>query len=80
MKTVSDTGRPRILLADDDAGILKAISRTLATDFHVVATVTNGRDALDIVPALDPDAVVLDARHFAIVALTSARCCSYPCS
>jgi len=56
----TDVVRPRVLLADDDAGILKAISRTLATEFEVVATVTDGRKALDAVPRLDPDVVVLD--------------------
>ena len=56
----TDVGRPRVLLADDDTGILKAISRTLATEFEVVATVTDGREALDAVPRLDPDVVVLD--------------------
>jgi DNA-binding NarL/FixJ family response regulator len=56
----ADVVRPRVLLADDDAGILKAISRTLATEFEVVATVTDGRKALDAVPRLDPDVVVLD--------------------
>src|SRR5262245_14606715 len=59
-KMPADTGRARILLADDDAGILKAISRTLASDFHVVATVTDGRQALDAVRRLDPDVAVLD--------------------
>lgn len=58
--TQADVGRPRVLLADDDAGILKAISRTLETDFDVVATVMDGRNALDAVPRLDPDVVVLD--------------------
>ena len=56
----ADAGRPRVLLADDDAGILKAISRTLAAEFDVVATVTDGRKALEAVPRLDPDVVVLD--------------------
>jgi CheY-like chemotaxis protein len=55
-----NTGRPRVLLADDDAGISRAISRALATDFEVVASVASGREALDIVPDLDPDVVVLD--------------------
>ena len=59
-KSPRDTGRPRVLLADDDARISKAISRTLATDFEVVATVTSGRQALDAVPRLDPDVIVLD--------------------
>ena len=49
-----------MLLADDDAAVLKAISRTLATDFEVVATVADGHKALDAVPRLDPDVVVLD--------------------
>ena len=56
----TDVVRPRVLLADDDAGILKAVSRTLAPEFEVVATVTDGRKALDAVPLLDPDVVVLD--------------------
>ena len=55
-----DTVRPRVLLADDDTSISKAISRTLATDFEVVATVTSGREVLDTVPDLDPDLIVLD--------------------
>ena len=59
-KNAADTGRPRVLLADDDASILRAISRTLAGDFEVVATVTDGRQALNAVPRLDPDIVVLD--------------------
>ena len=54
------TGRPRVLLADDDGGISRAISRTLAADFEVVASVTSGREAVDTVPHLDPDVVVLD--------------------
>ncbi len=49
-----------MLLADDDAGVLKAISRTLERDFDVVATVTDGQKALNAVPRLDPDVVVLD--------------------
>ena len=59
-KTAADTNRPRVLLADDDDGILKAISRTLASDFEVVATVTDGQQALDAVRRLDPDVAVLD--------------------
>jgi CheY-like chemotaxis protein len=59
-KSRRNTGRPRVLLADDDAGIAKAISRTLATDFDVVAMVSSGRQALDAVPHFDPDVVVLD--------------------
>src|SRR6185312_12287578 len=56
----SDARRPRVLVADDDAAIRNAVSRILAADFEVVATVSNGRQALDAVDTLDPDAVVLD--------------------
>src|SRR5262245_44071231 len=59
-ETAGDTARPRVLLADDDVGILKAISRTLKSDFEVVATVTDGQQAVDMAPRLDPDVVVLD--------------------
>ena len=44
--TAADTGRPRSVLADDNAGILKAISRMLASDFDDVAKVTDGHQAL----------------------------------
>jgi DNA-binding NarL/FixJ family response regulator len=39
---------------DDDARILKAVSRTLEPDFDVVATVTDGRKALQAVPFSTP--------------------------
>jgi DNA-binding NarL/FixJ family response regulator len=56
----ADTSRPTVVLADDDAGILAAISRTVAPDFQVVGTVTDGHQALDAVRRLDPDVAVLD--------------------
>ena len=52
--------KPTVLLADDDAGVLKAVARTLATDFDVVAAVGDGIQALDAVARLDPDFAVLD--------------------
>ena len=50
----ADVVRPRVLLADDDAGMLKAISRTLATDFEVVATVTDGTTLWTLCPVSTP--------------------------
>ena len=56
----SSGDRPTVLLVDDDAGILQAISRTVAPDFEVVSAVTDGYQAVDAVSRLAPDVVVLD--------------------
>ena len=56
----ADIRRPTVVLADDDRGILKAISRTLEADFDLLAAVADGREAVDAVSRLDPDVAVLD--------------------
>jgi DNA-binding NarL/FixJ family response regulator len=65
MRQIWDPGapmefRPRILLADDHAGILKNASILLESDFDVVGAVSDGRAAVDAVFKLRPDLVVLD--------------------
>lgn len=57
---MADVRKPTVLLVDDDVGILKAIHRIIAPEFEVVATVTNGLEAVDHVSRFDPDIVVLD--------------------
>jgi DNA-binding NarL/FixJ family response regulator len=52
--------RPRVVLADDNKAILESVNELLASDFDVVAAVSNGRAAFEAVVALKPDAVVLD--------------------
>jgi len=52
--------RPRVVLADDNQAILECVSRLLAADFDVVATVSDGQAAFDRVVSLRPEAVVLD--------------------
>ena len=52
--------RPRVVLADDNQAILKSVSQLLATNFDVVATVSDGQAAFDAVVTLRPEAVVLD--------------------
>lgn len=71
----ADLGRPRVLLVDDDPDILKALSRFLARDCEVVATVTNGREALDAVPRVDADVVVLDMSMPGLNGLQTAAEC-----
>ena len=50
----------RVVLADDNEELLADICQELENEFRIVATVTNGRKAVDSVQHLDPDVVVLD--------------------
>ena len=50
----------RVLVADDNARILKAVSALLGNSFDVVDLVADGRAALQAALKLDPDLIVLD--------------------
>jgi len=50
----------RILLVDDEPRILNFLSSKLRVSGYEVLTAANGREALEQVPAQDPDLVVLD--------------------
>ena len=50
----------KILIADDDPQILRALRITLSARGYTVVTATDGRKALDAAIAEHPDAVVLD--------------------
>jgi CheY-like chemotaxis protein len=52
--------RPRVLLADDYAGILSALSRLLAPSCEIVGTVGDGLAVIEAAERLAPDVVVLD--------------------
>jgi len=52
--------RPRVLLADDDAGILNAFERLLASSCDVVGRVTDIGELFDATSRLQPDIIVLD--------------------
>ena len=52
--------RPRVVLADDNQGILESVSQLLVSDFEVVAAVSDGQAAYEAVVTLRPEAVVLD--------------------
>ncbi len=51
---------PRVLIADDDADILRLVERRLSRRGYEIVTATNGQEALDAVALSPPDAVVLD--------------------
>jgi DNA-binding NarL/FixJ family response regulator len=52
--------RPRVLLADDYAGLLTAWRRLLEPAFEVVGCVADGRALLEAASALVPDVIVAD--------------------
>ena len=52
--------RPRVLLADDYAGMVKSVSRLLALDCEVVGSVADGSALLEAAQRLQPDVIVLD--------------------
>ena len=54
------TRRPRVLIAEDHAGMAKAISRLLSLDCDIVGSVKDGRAVVEDVQRLQPDIIVLD--------------------
>jgi DNA-binding NarL/FixJ family response regulator len=52
--------RPRVLLADDYAGILTALRRLLEPSCDIVGSVENGSALLDAAVTLRPDVIVVD--------------------
>src|SRR5262249_18506820 len=52
--------RPRVLLADDDAGVRTAIARLLSPACDVVGDATDTGTAVDAAIQLRPDVVLLD--------------------
>src|SRR5882672_115722 len=52
--------RPRVLLADDHPGVVKALSRLLSFDCDVVGTVSDGSEVAEAADNLQPIVVVVD--------------------
>ena len=52
--------RPRVLLADDHAGIVKALERVLSLDCDVVGVVADGSDVAEAAARLQPVVTVVD--------------------
>jgi phosphoserine phosphatase RsbU/P len=51
--------RPRILVIDDEPGMLRAVERILAAD-HQVLTCTNPQEAIELATSSKPDLVICD--------------------
>lgn len=52
----------RVLLIDDEPGILETLSQILADEGYVVVSAPEGEDALEIADVFPPDVVVTDLR------------------
>jgi DNA-binding NarL/FixJ family response regulator len=65
--------RPRVLLADDYAGLLTAWRRLLEPAFEVVGCVRDGRALLEAATALIPDVIVADLSMPQINGLDACR-------
>ena len=52
--------RTRVLVADDHARILSAVAALLSKSFEVIASVSDGRTALEATVRLEPDLLILD--------------------
>jgi len=65
--------RPRVLLADDYADMVKAVSRLLALDCEIVGSVTDGSALLQEAERLRPDVIVLDVNLPNVQSLEACR-------
>jgi DNA-binding NarL/FixJ family response regulator len=52
--------KPRVLLADDHALVVAAITKLLGDEFDIVGAVGDGRTLLEVAPEVQPDVVLLD--------------------
>jgi len=53
-------GRKRLLLADDQSVVLQEVRSLLASDYEIVAEVTNGKQLVEAAQNLNPDLIVSD--------------------
>jgi two-component system, NarL family, response regulator DevR len=56
----SSPAKPRVLLADDYVPLLKAVTRLLEHDCHMVGHATTVAELFELVDTCHPDVVVLD--------------------
>jgi DNA-binding NarL/FixJ family response regulator len=59
-KSMTQSDRPTVVLADDHEGILRSVCEILGDGFQIVATVRDGIKAVEAAIDLQPDILVLD--------------------
>jgi CheY-like chemotaxis protein len=65
--------RLRVLIADDNPGVLKSVSRLLALEYEVVGTVMDGQSLLEAAQRLEPDIIILDLSFTDVESLEACR-------
>lgn len=65
--------RLRVLIADDNLGVVRSLSRLLTLDHEVVGVVASGSELLDATQLLQPDVIVLDLSLRDIGSLKACR-------
>jgi DNA-binding NarL/FixJ family response regulator len=70
-----ENDRVRVLVVDDSAASRAAIGEAVAhvTDFELVAAVASGREALEVLPHLKPELVLLDVRMHGLNGVETSR-------
>jgi DNA-binding NarL/FixJ family response regulator len=63
----------RVVLADDHRLMIAMVRQTLGKEFEVVGTVEDGKQAVDAVLALKPDALVIDISMPVLNGLQAAK-------
>jgi DNA-binding NarL/FixJ family response regulator len=57
-----DSGRWRLLIADDDPSVRSLLSEALGKEFEVVGTAVDGEDAVKVAAWVQPDAALVDVQ------------------
>jgi DNA-binding NarL/FixJ family response regulator len=70
---VSRLGQIRVVLADDHQQMIAMVRQTLGERFEVVGVVENGKEAVDAVLTLNPDALVIDISMPVLNGLQAAK-------
>jgi len=63
----------RILLVDDEAGILSALKAILTVEGYDITTARNGREAWDVLMSSPFDLIITDIRHYPVNGLEFIR-------
>jgi DNA-binding NarL/FixJ family response regulator len=63
----------RVVLADDHQQMIATVRRTLGEQFEVVSAVEDGKQAVDAVLRLNPDALIIDISMSVLNGLQAAK-------